>query len=186
MSASTLPFDYPTSLQPYAVTEGEYLSEHQDVHIICTGAAVFNREGRLLLVQRAKDEKAFPDAWEVPGGKMDDTDETILHAAARELKEETGLTATRVVRKVTQFTFSDGWGNRPTKTWLKLIFQFEVADLDAVVLGPIEHQSHVWASEEEVAKDLVAEGSTPLRYISQQNKHVKLEAFRLQREAVAA
>ena len=51
---------------------------------------------------------------------MDDTDETILHAAARELKEETGLTATRVVRRVTQFTFSDAPKNRPTKTWLKV------------------------------------------------------------------
>lgn len=51
---------------------------------------------------------------------MENTDETILHAAARELKEETGLTATRVVRKVTQFTFSDGWKDRPTKTWLKV------------------------------------------------------------------
>lgn len=51
---------------------------------------------------------------------MDDTDETILHAAARELTEETGLTATRAVRKVAQFTFSDSWKNRPTKTWLKV------------------------------------------------------------------
>jgi 8-oxo-dGTP pyrophosphatase MutT (NUDIX family) len=51
---------------------------------------------------------------------MDDSDETILHAAARELKEETGLTATHVVRQVTQFTFSDGGGNGPTKTWLKV------------------------------------------------------------------
>ena len=47
---------------------------------------------------------------------MDDTDETVLHAAARELREETGLIATRVVRKVAQFTFSD----RPNKTWLKV------------------------------------------------------------------
>lgn len=51
---------------------------------------------------------------------MDDTDETILHAAARELKEETGLTATQVARKVAQFTFSDGRRNGPTKTWLKV------------------------------------------------------------------
>jgi 8-oxo-dGTP pyrophosphatase MutT (NUDIX family) len=51
---------------------------------------------------------------------MDNTDGTILHAAARELKEETGLTATRVVRKVAQFTFSDGGRNRQTKTWLKV------------------------------------------------------------------
>lgn len=48
---------------------------------------------------------------------MDDTDETILHAAARELKEETGLTAIRVVRKVAQFTFPDGG---PEKMWLKV------------------------------------------------------------------
>lgn len=47
---------------------------------------------------------------------MDDTDETILHAAARELKEETGLTVIRAVRKVAQFTFPDG----PNKTWLKV------------------------------------------------------------------
>lgn len=53
---------------------------------------------------------------------MDDTDETILHAAARELKEETGLTATRVVRKVTQFTFSDGLENRPAPTWMKVFW----------------------------------------------------------------
>jgi 8-oxo-dGTP pyrophosphatase MutT (NUDIX family) len=53
---------------------------------------------------------------------MDDTDETILHAAARELKEETGLTATRAVRKVTQITFTTGGGNRPQRTWLKVYF----------------------------------------------------------------
>ncbi|KAJ4319118.1 Transcriptional activator of fatty acid utilization [Neodidymelliopsis sp. IMI 364377] len=87
---------------------------------------------------------------------MDDTDETILHAAARELKEETGLIATRAVRKVTQFAFSDGWKNRPTKTWLKLIFQFEVKDAESITLDPIEHQNYLWASEEEVVNDLVA------------------------------
>lgn len=34
--------------------------------------------------------------------------------------------------------------------------------------------------------DLVKEGSTLLEYISQENKNVKLEAFKLQREAVVA
>ncbi|KAH6611933.1 NUDIX hydrolase domain-like protein [Boeremia exigua] len=185
MSVSMLPFD-STSLQQYAIPESEYLSQHHDVHVICTGAVVFNNEGKLLLVQRAKDEKAYPDAWEIPGGKMDDTDETILHAAARELKEETGLVATRVVRKVTQFTFADGGKKRAGKTWLKLVFQFEVDNADAVVLDPIEHQRFLWACEEEITNDLVKEGSTPLNYISPTNKDVKLEAFKLQREAVLA
>ncbi|KAJ4987893.1 hypothetical protein SVAN01_06623 [Stagonosporopsis vannaccii] len=183
MSAAKQSFDYPSSLQEYAIPESAYLSQHHDVHILCTGAIVFNSRGKMLLVQRAKDEKAYPDAWEIPGGKMDDTDETILHAAARELNEETGLTATRVVRKVAQFTFPDG---RPDKTWLKLIFQFEVEDSDAVVLDPVEHQNFAWASEDEVLNDVVKDGGTSLEYISPQNKDVKLEAFRLQREAMLA
>lgn len=63
MTASMPPFDFLPSLQEYAIPEKDYLDQHHDVHIICTGAVVFNGEGKLLLVQRAKDEKAFPDAW---------------------------------------------------------------------------------------------------------------------------
>lgn len=113
---------------------------------------------------------------------MDDTDVSILEAAARELKEEAGLDATRIVRKVTQFTFVDDRPGRPTKTWLKLIFEIEVQNTDNVVLDPIEHQHFLWASEEEVTKDLV--GETALAYVSPPNKAVKMEAFRLQREAI--
>ncbi len=56
-------FDYAPSLQRFAISESEYLSQHPDVQIICTGAVVFNDEGKILLVQRAKEEKAYPDAW---------------------------------------------------------------------------------------------------------------------------
>lgn len=63
MSAAYLPLDYPASLQEYAIPESVYLSQHHDVHILCTGAVVFDSEKKLLLVQRAKDEKAYPDAW---------------------------------------------------------------------------------------------------------------------------
>jgi 8-oxo-dGTP pyrophosphatase MutT (NUDIX family) len=57
---------------------------------------------------------------------MDDTDKTILHAAARELKEETGLTAVRAVRKVTQITFATAGGSRLQRTWLKVHFGLSV------------------------------------------------------------
>ena len=113
---------------------------------------------------------------------MDDTDETILHAAARELKEEAGLEATRVVRKVTQFTFRDERPNRPAITWLKLIFEMEVRDSSNVVLDPVEHQKFLFASEDEIVNDLV--GDVKLVYVSPPNKAVKLEAFRQQRESL--
>ncbi|KAH8729102.1 NUDIX hydrolase domain-like protein [Phaeosphaeriaceae sp. PMI808] len=174
-------FDYPSSLQEYAVNETEYLRQHPEYNVLCTGIVVFNEDGKLLLVQRAADERAFPNAWEVPGGKVDDTDETLLHAAVRELKEETGLTATRVRRKVAEFTFADGKRAEPI-TWLKLIFEMEVKDTK-VSLDPIEHQNFLFVSEEEVVKDAV--GDVKLEYVSPPNKTVKLEAFRLQREAVA-
>jgi hypothetical protein len=63
MSASVPSFEYSPSVQEYAISEGDYLSQHKDVHIICTGAVVFNRQGRMLLVQRAKEETAFPNVW---------------------------------------------------------------------------------------------------------------------------
>ena len=115
---------------------------------------------------------------------MDDTDESILHAAARELKEEAGLEASRVLRKVTQFTFVDGRPGRPTKTWLKLVFEMEVKETDKIVLDPIEHQKFLFASEDEVASEIA--GEVQLAYVSPPNKVVKMEAFRLRREAVAS
>lgn len=118
---------------------------------------------------------------EIPGGKIDDTDETLLHAAVRELKEETGLTATRVRSKVAEFTFEDGRPGRPPVTWLKLIFEVEVKDLN-ITLDPVEHQQYLFASEEEVVKDLV--GDVKLAYISPPNKRIKLDAFKLRKEAI--
>lgn len=120
---------------------------------------------------------------EIPGGKVDDTDKSILQAAARELKEETGLSATRVVRRVTQFTFLDRPG-RGEKTWLKLIFEMEVQNTDSISLDPVEHQNYIFATEEEIEADRV--GDIKLAYISPPNKAVKLEAFRLRREALAS
>lgn len=55
-------FNYPTSLEKYAVNAAEYLRQHPEYDVLCTGVVVFN-EGKLLLVQRAADEKAFPNMW---------------------------------------------------------------------------------------------------------------------------
>jgi 8-oxo-dGTP pyrophosphatase MutT (NUDIX family) len=136
---------------------------------------------RILLDVYAYPENGSDKVQEIPGGKVDDTDETLLHAAVRELKEETGLTATRILRKVAEFTFEDGRPGKKPITWLKLIFEMEVKDAN-VTLDPVEHQQYLFASEDEVVDDLV--GDVKLAYISPPNKQVKLDAFRLHKEAI--
>lgn len=54
---------YPDSLQEYAVSEKVYLEQHPEYNCLVTGSIVFNKEGKLLIVQRAAEERAFPDLW---------------------------------------------------------------------------------------------------------------------------
>ncbi|KAF1960800.1 hypothetical protein CC80DRAFT_438016 [Byssothecium circinans] len=173
---SALPFEYDPSVQEYLLSEKQYLRDTQ-YDALCVGIAVFNEEGKLLLVRRAKIEKAFPEFWEIPGGKVDEPDETMMHGAVRELKEEAGLEATRIVRKVGSFRFNSRRGR-----WIKHIFEMEVKNTE-VVLDPLEHDDYLWVSEEEVIAERV--GDVALKYVSPDNKDIKLEAFRHRRGAAS-
>lgn len=62
-----------------------------DIRVIALVAA-FNRERELLLLKRP-DDTHCGGLWSFPGGKVEEG-ETALNAAARELKEETGLSGT--------------------------------------------------------------------------------------------
>jgi len=53
-------------------------------------------ELQILLIRRSEYAKAFPNCWAICGGFMDKTDRDIYDAAARELKEETGLAANKL------------------------------------------------------------------------------------------
>lgn len=64
---------------------------------------------------------------------------------------------------------------------MKHIFEMEVKDVNAVVLDPVEHQEYVFASEEEVVNEEA--GGFKLKYITSDNKFIKLEAFRHKKEA---
>jgi 8-oxo-dGTP pyrophosphatase MutT (NUDIX family) len=112
---------------------------------------------------------------------VDDTDESILHAVARELKEETGLEAIKIVRKVGEFGWDEFSERRQERfVWRKFIFEVEVKKAEDVKLDPVEHQDYLWASEEEVNSDKA--GNIPLSWITAPNKNMNLEAFRLRRE----
>ncbi len=58
------------------------------MRVPCVGAIVRDGDGRLLVVQRANPPAA--GSWSLPGGRVEDG-ETDIAAAAREIREETGL-----------------------------------------------------------------------------------------------
>lgn len=58
------------------------------VHEVVVGALV--REGRVLLVHRSPNRRAYPDVWDLPGGHVE-TGESEPVALTRELREELGV-----------------------------------------------------------------------------------------------
>ncbi|KAK7967283.1 NUDIX domain-containing protein [Apiospora aurea] len=132
---------------------------------------------RILLVQRAAHD-SMPLRWE---------DETILHAVARELREESGLRAAHIGPQVGEpMAFFTRRGRR----MLKLSFLVDVeAGADGqggkksppvVKLDPEEHAAFFWATEEECRRHRVGETDIEFTHISQEQ--TILEGFRLRRE----
>lgn len=53
-------------------------------------SSVIVNKGKVLILQRSKDEDVFPGLWEIPGGGVE-FGESVEDALIRETKEETGL-----------------------------------------------------------------------------------------------
>ncbi len=183
-------FTHDLSLEEWNVSGKEWLQTHnKHWDGIASGAVVFSSDNRVLLVQRSADD-SMPNLWETPGGAVDTSDGTILEGCARELREETGLTAVRFVRRVTEGAEGDEYtvftNSRGTKVFCKFVFEVEVPDDEEVVLDPVEHQGWVWATEEEVRKGKVGDGDggegVPIKLTTPHVMRLVMEAFRLRKE----
>lgn len=132
---------------------------------VASGALVFDAQDRVLLIQRAAND-SMPNRWEIPGGAVDPEDPSVLYGCARELWEETGL----VLRHI-KGVVPDGLDGRPgavftnrtgQRFFCKFSFEVDVADGQTVRLDPNEHQDFVWATEEMVTSQAIAERKIPL------------------------
>ena len=78
--------------------------DKNQVHYVSATAILVNKEGKFLIAKRAEWEKAFPDKWTVPGGKLEVLDyvlrekDTSSHwynileeLIKKEVREEVGL-----------------------------------------------------------------------------------------------
>jgi len=163
---------------------------------------------RVLLVQRAAHD-SNPLTWESPGGGYDDNDASVLHSCARELREETRLQASSIGPLVErpvdelEIAFKGGlgdaeaeWGKRlggqfflssKGKRVFKFYFIVEVENTSEVVIDPNEHVAYIWVTEEEVKREKILgkgeKGDTALRFTSEKQRAVLLEAFKIQKES---
>ncbi|MFD3680380.1 NUDIX domain-containing protein [Streptomyces sp. NPDC058613] len=101
-------------------------------------AAVVTDTGRVLLVRRTADDY-MGGLWEIPSGKVD-PGETILDAARRETREETGLTVSSVDRYLGHFDYENSRGT----TTRQFNFAVTVTETGPVLLT--EHDLHQWAA----------------------------------------
>lgn len=170
---------YPPSLQELALPLPELLQLHPHLTSIAVGAFVFSApSSSLLLIRRSATEPAFPGLWEVPGGgvEMPPQDATLLDAVVREVKEETGLTVTRISRCYGWIEFT----GRTGKLWRKWNFQVEVAEPRLVLLRPEEHDSWMWVDGEDA---LEAAG---VEITAGAQRESILEAFRIRKEEITS
>jgi putative (di)nucleoside polyphosphate hydrolase len=126
------------------------------------GVVLISRSGRLWQGRRAG--TPGPHNWQFPQGGVD-AGETLHCAALRELHEETGASAVRLLGRTDEwiaYTFPagyqrgkavDGWiGQR--QIWFALRFEGEDADFDLGGHSPPEFDAWRWATPEQALAEV--------------------------------
>jgi 8-oxo-dGTP pyrophosphatase MutT (NUDIX family) len=106
-----------------------------------------------LLLKRSTDEKLYPGMWQIITGTIQ-VGEKAIHAAVRELKEETGCSAIRFWIAPIVGSFFDP---RKDRVQMCPLFAAEVAPTEEPALSD-EHQEFEWASLKRTQELLVWPG----------------------------
>lgn len=115
------------------------------VQKIIVAGAVFH-QGKVLIIQRGADEEAFPDFWELPGGKRE-IFENSQNALVREVKEETGLDV-EPVRPLSVFEFKVE-KTKEFRDFTQITFLCKLIGKSGVELSG-EHQNYAWIKNDEI------------------------------------
>ena len=96
-------------------------------------AVIFDREGRVLIALRPKEDRWMPAKWALIGGKLNDG-ESPIQAVIREVEEETTLK----IKNPTEFYISKNGE----------VVYFFTRDYEGNVTLDFEHDDHAWVYPE--------------------------------------
>jgi 8-oxo-dGTP diphosphatase len=114
---------------------------------IILAGVVFNKQGKLLILQRSEGEDVYPGMWELPSGKREFF-ESSYDTLTREIKEEAGLNI-EVIQPCSVFEYKIEKPNEiRDSTQISLI---AISNTSEVRLSE-EHQSYAWISKDEIDK----------------------------------
>ena len=115
--------------------------EAQVASVICID------DNRLLILKRSDQQKHRGGAWDLPGGHVDESDNSIEAAAIRELEEESSLKA---AVKDLKYVAMEEKSNRNKYYYVTDKFKGTVDIKPNPETGEIEHSSYRWVSVDEV------------------------------------
>jgi 8-oxo-dGTP diphosphatase len=121
---------------------------------VVVGGVIFNKEGKILILQRSKDEDVFPEIWELPSGKrefFEDSQSSLI----REIKEETGLSKIEIIMPFYVFEYKVEKQEEIRDT-TQINFLVKLLEDEEVKLSK-EHQDFAWISKDEVEKYKLSE-----------------------------
>jgi len=133
---------------------------------VVVGGVIFNKEGKVLILQRSKDEDVFPEIWELPSGKrefFEDSQSSLI----REIKEETGLSKIKIIIPFYVFEYKVEKQEEIRDT-TQINFLVKLLEDEEIKLSE-EHQNFAWISKDEIEKYKLSEAT----------KNVILKAFEL-------
>jgi 8-oxo-dGTP diphosphatase len=136
---------------------------------VVVGGVILNKEGKILILQRGKDEDVFPEIWELPSGKrefFEDSQSSLI----REIKEETGLSKIEIIMPFYVFEYKVEKPEEIRDT-TQINFLVKLLEDEEVKLSK-EHQNFAWISKDEIEK----------YKLSEETKKSILRAFELLKE----
>lgn len=108
---------------------------------------VLNKLGQILLLQRSNDDDFMPSKWSLPGGKVEQFDNSFFEAASRELAEETALIVEydKKSLKLQSYQNENGSVTNYMVCYLNSNYPLIVLDIN-------EHQKYEWVNISDLDK----------------------------------